>query len=104
MNFREHIFIALCTQQRTIHAPSFLRDAQKIADMCCVEWGHEFVVTTRNRVQHCKRCGRTMMDVSTNVRSTTSEEEVPSPKPVKLPVPRLPPGKRVVFSSGGRRS
>jgi hypothetical protein len=101
MNFREHIFIALCTQQRTIHAPSFLRDAQKIADMCCVEWGHEFTATTRNRIQRCKRCGRGMMDVNTVVEDV---EDMPAPKPVKLPVPRLPPGKRVVFSSGGRRS
>lgn len=103
MNFREHIFIALCTQQRTIHGPAFLRDAQKIADMCCVDWGHEFMATTRNRVQRCKRCGRTMMDVATNARSSSTVEET-SPKPVKMPVARLPPGKRVVFSSGGRRS
>lgn len=90
MNFREHVFLAQCNQQRTIHTRMFLNTAQNIADACCLEWGHDFM-GARGRRQICRRCGRGMIDVatasSTGVKKrpvipilTAGEEEQPAPQ------------------------
>jgi hypothetical protein len=81
VNFREQVFLALCRQQCTIHAEMFLKDAQVLADKCCIEWGHEWT----GRRSRCRRCGRTMMDARAHVRHAE-----PPPERVKAPTPLLP--------------
>jgi hypothetical protein len=78
MNFREHIFLAQCNQQRTIHAEMFLKTAQHIAEVCCLEWGHDFM-GARGKRQLCRRCGRSMMDVATNATPASSVRRSPRP-------------------------
>ena len=93
MNFREHVFVAQCNSQHTIHTRMFLRTAQTVADECCQEWGHDWISAIRGRIQRCRRCGRSLIE-TVSVRETPRAEPPPKQTPQVLAQENPTPTKR----------
>jgi hypothetical protein len=56
-SFREQMFLLIVSKTSVVHADYYLKDAQRIADMCCREWGHDWVA------KECRRCGRSIVSI-----------------------------------------